>query len=209
MTDKPIDPFDPEQIKSLNLPYWEQRHISEPPKVRPDAKEFEYDQKWLKSMVHHLGRGHRSGPKKKLCHPQQLWEYACQYFQDCQNTPWIKTELNESGELVEIPLARPFLLKEYQEFLRSKNVIFNLDKYLLNRPNKEGIRPYDNFADVLERISNIIYTQKFKGAAIGQFKGNLISVDIGSRNKEKLQTQIPQQTINLGNQEIELPDLSY
>jgi len=41
----------------------------------------------------------------------------------------------------------------------------------------------EDFLHILSRIDNIIYTQKFEGAAVGAFNANLIARDLGLTEK--------------------------
>lgn len=122
-----------------------------------------------------------------------LWGAACEYFQWCDENPWLKVEQmkrptvtkDKVGDLevstvhsiAHIPTARPYTItglclyldcgKNYFEQFKAKHVD-------------------DDFSGVITRIEEIIYTQKFEGAAVGAFNANIIARDLGLIDKTEV-----------------------
>lgn len=118
------------------------------------------------------------GKPKNLKSPKQLMDAASEYFQWCDDNPFVKHDFIRSGDMagdiVSIPTMRPYTWQGLEMWLRDKNLLAKLDDY---RSNKDG--RYPEYADTLTHISQIIFDQKFSGAAVGLFNSNLISKDLG------------------------------
>lgn len=118
------------------------------------------------------------GQPKKIPSPEILWETACQYFQMRDESPWVKKDFirggDSAGHIVDLETAVPYTWAGLEDFLREKGLAAKLDDY---RANKAG--NYSEYSDVLSHISQIIFDQKFTGAAVGAFNSNLIAKDLG------------------------------
>lgn len=141
----------------------------------------------------------KHGRDKLFETPELLWESACEYFQRCDNEPWIRTKETYNSEkgstTEEIPTSRPY----------SKSGLF-----LYIGCSDNWLREFkktcdDNFLRVIEEIENIIYTQQFEGATVGAFNANIIARSLGlkeqidqtTKGKEINQQQsLPIETIN-------------
>lgn len=124
------------------------------------------------------------GPNKALS-VAQLWELACQYFEEVDATPFKKQDFikggDAAGQIVELDNIRPYTWQGFENYLASNNYIHSLDAY---RQNKEG--RYSEYVDVIKAIANIIYDQKFSGAAVGAFNANIIIPDLGLIKKTQV-----------------------
>jgi hypothetical protein len=116
----------------------------------------------------------KGGFVKKFESPDVLWEAAVNYFKWCDENPWVKNEPIRSGpkagDIIAIPTARPYTQKGLEIHLG-----IHADTYRKYR-SKEG---YEEYWDTVEMIDKIIYTQKFEGAAVGNFNANIIGKDLG------------------------------
>ena len=145
----------------------------------------------------------KGGRPKALKSPQELWEYACEYFQLCDNTPWVKTDFKgKEAEKVEIPTARPYTWGGFDEFLRANKVLAKLEDYKANNTNAQGVKPYDEFSGVITRIRNIIRTQKLEGAMVGAFDARIVSAELALT--QKVAVELPKQVFKIGDQVIEI-----
>lgn len=119
-----------------------------------------------------------SGREKLFDSPESLWEAACEYFNHCDDNPWIKKEAIKSGDMagtcMEVETQRPYTKTGLVVFLGC-----TLDT-LQNYGKKEV---YKDFFAVVKKIEDIIYTQKFEGAAVGAFNSNIIARDLGMVDK--------------------------
>jgi len=115
--------------------------------------------------------------------PSLLWNYACEYFEDTQSTPWESAEVLKGGEmagtLVSLPKTRPYSWTGLRQYLRSKHVSGRfLEK--IRKSTNEKFRAYEG---VISAIEDVIYAQKFEGAAVGAFNANLMIRELGLSDK--------------------------
>jgi hypothetical protein len=107
--------------------------------------------------------------------PDTLWEESCNYFQWCEDNPWKEKDwVGKDAVRVEREKPRPFTVLGLCIFL-------DIDHQTLL--NYEKTKEY--FA-VVTRIKDIIYTQKFEGAAVGAYNSNIIARDLGLSDKKEL-----------------------
>jgi hypothetical protein len=133
---------------------------------------------WLNRSKH--------GRDKIFSSPQILWEEACKYFEYCVENPLMVTEAKvvsngagegSSVEMIEIPKARAFTWAGLEFFLG----VGQLRHYKTN-PD------YKDFLQVIIEIENVMYSQKFEGAASGIFNANIIARDLGLSDKQDITT---------------------
>lgn len=112
--------------------------------------------------------------------PDKLWEAACEYFEHVDDNPWQKTDVVKGGEsagmLLTIPTARPYTLTGLCLYLEcGKNY---WDQFKKNAK--------EDFSGVISRIEEVIYTQKFEGAAVGAFNPSIIARELGLAEKQDI-----------------------
>ena len=124
----------------------------------------------------------KHGRDKLFASPELLWDAACDYFQWCDENPWVKSEAIKSGDLagtiVRIPTARPYTLTGLCLYLDCNSKYFTEFEANLKESDKD-------FSEVITRIRETIYSQKFEGAAVGAFNANIISRDLGLADKQE------------------------
>lgn len=141
----------------------------------------------------------KHGRDKIFSNADDLWHSAIEYFKYCDDNPWIKYEAIKSGEmageLIPIPVSRPYTLTALCIFLGVNTKYFSDFKKAL-KENEE------DFSEVVSRIEETIYSQKFEGATVGLFNSNIIARDLGLVDKQetKNETKVEQVTI------FQLPD---
>jgi hypothetical protein len=113
--------------------------------------------------------------KPKAFTPEELWEKACEYFTWCNENPWNKNEAIKSGDyagtIIKIPTERPYTLQALCIFSGIVTQTF------YNYAQTEA------YLDITTRIREIIYSQKFEGAAVGAFNASIIARDLGLTDK--------------------------
>jgi len=109
--------------------------------------------------------------------PEEIWFSISEYLQWCDDNPWFKNEAIKSGEkvgdIVKVPTARPYTLTGMCIHLGISLVTW-----------KEYCKRED-FTYITTRTEEIIYTQKFEGAAVGAFNANIIARDLGLSDKSE------------------------
>jgi hypothetical protein len=129
----------------------------------------------------------KPGRKRIFSTPAILWQSAIKYFEWADNNPWYKKEALKSGErageIIEIPTQRPYTLKGLCTYLGINAHYFKQFKQsIADRidPDTEKYDPIcEDFSYIISHIEQIIYDQKFTGAAVGVFNASLISAEIG------------------------------
>ena len=129
------------------------------------------------------------GRDKLFATPDLLWEAACEYFQWCDDNPWVsvKTSSYDKGEFSggtteEKPVQRPYTKQ-------GLCVYIGASIYYLNEFKKKA---GEDFLLVVNEIENVIATQQLEGASVGAFNANIIArtlqlvdhTDITTKGKE-------------------------
>lgn len=129
--------------------------------------------------------------------PELLWESACEYFQWCDDNPWVKSKKQTydkgefSGEtLEETPTQRPYSRGGWYLYIGAS------DNWL--REFKKTAK--DDFLRVIEQIENAIDTQQWEGATVGAFNANIIARTLGLKDHSDVTTKGKEvnTVINLG-----------
>lgn len=113
----------------------------------------------------------QSGRPPKYDNPDQLWEDVCRYFQWADDNPILKTDFKgKEVETVQYDLQRPYTWRGLYAFLRVKDL--------------EHYKTKSEFSEILAHIDNIIFSNKFDGAAVGIFNHSIIARDLGLVDKQ-------------------------
>lgn len=140
----------------------------------------------------------KDGREKLFSDSTLLWESACEYFLFVDENPYLVQEqrkgqvnlkidakleadaLADIAEalkpLISIPTIRPYTLAGLCVFLGASRSWWNAFKGSAD----------EDFLEVIARIEEIIYVQKFEGAAVGAFNANLISRELGLADKQSI-----------------------
>lgn len=122
----------------------------------------------------------KHGRDKLFATPELLWNAAEEYFQWCDDNPWHKSEAIKSGELagkiIEIPTKRPYTITGFLLYINASKNFWEEFK----------LANHQDFLGIIEEIENVIYTQKFEGAAVGAFNANIIARDLGLKEKSEV-----------------------
>lgn len=125
------------------------------------------------------------GRKREFESPEQLWQEAVKYFQWVDENPYPAEDFirggDYAGQKVTIHRKRPYTLQALCIFLEVNTVYFNhFEAQLKDRKDEISLA----FSKVVTCIREIIYTQKFEGAAAGFFHHNIIARDLGLVDKK-------------------------
>lgn len=125
----------------------------------------------------------RHGREKIFATAEIMWAAAEEYFDWCDANPWYRNEAIKSGErageIMKIPISRPYTLSGLCIYLNCNEAYFRQFKIELPEGEKD-------FSTVIAQIEQVIYTQKFEGAAVGAFNANIIARDLGLKEKTEL-----------------------
>ena len=147
--------------------------------------EKERDNTWLARKGNALGR------PRAIKSPQELWDFFCEYADRIINNPFKKNDFIKGGEfagvIVQVDTIRPFTWQGFEDYLFEKKVAFDIKKYRFNRDGA-----YDDFSPIITRIGEVIYSNKFEGAAVGAFNHNIIARDLGLVDKTSTSVHVEQ-----------------
>lgn len=122
------------------------------------------------------------GTNPKFESEEQLWEACCEYFEWVAANPLEELQaFAYKGDVTkeEMPKMRAMTMKELYIFLD-----INKTTWWLWR--KEG-----KYTNTLEKVEDIIYVQKFTGAAAGLLNPNIICRDLGLKEKSEQEVSGP------------------
>lgn len=123
-----------------------------------------------------------------------LWKSACEYFEWCETNPLISIEFYGKDAIeCRVPKMRPFTWQGLCAYLDCHTQYF----YEFKKRNKDK-----DFTLVISRIEDIIYRQKFEGAAAGFLNANIISRDLGLSDKIDQNVSNAPQTIIIKGQKF-------
>ncbi|MEX6691245.1 DNA-packaging protein [Danxiaibacter flavus] len=126
------------------------------------------------------------GRKRIFSSPKVLWEAACEYFEWCEENPLPSVEFNGKDAIkCEVPKMRAFTLQGLCLFLDVNTKYFNeFEKELEGKEDKMS----KGFSEIVTRIREIIFNQKYTGAAAGMLNPNIIARDLGLVDKKDMTT---------------------
>jgi len=132
----------------------------------------------------------KHGRDKLFTTPELLWEAANEYFQWCEDHP-IEAEDNKGTKNVNlVKFNRPFTLKGFCIYCDASENWFIEFRKIADK----------DFLYIIHKIEEIIYNQKFEGAAIGIFNANIIARDLGLSDKSMVQQNTVIEYINVSKQ---------
>lgn len=141
----------------------------------------------------------KHGREKLFTTSDLLWEAACEYFQWCDENPWLskkatqrtvpvkckkgKKEKSTTEQLVQqevTPTARPYSLAGLCIYLGASRQWWNSFRKDCTDKNDE------DFLEVIARVEDTIETQQFEGACVGAFNANIIARRLGLADKQEV-----------------------
>lgn len=122
----------------------------------------------------------KHGRDKLFATPKLLWEAATEYFEWCDKNPFYEFDVkleDKSLQEVKIPKMRPYTLHGLCIYLGCST------DYFRNFQNQDR-KNLQDFIPIINQIQEVIYNQKFSGAASGFLNANIIARDLGLADKQ-------------------------
>jgi hypothetical protein len=118
--------------------------------------------------------------------PEILWEACKEYFEATDARKWVKTDwVGKDAKEVNRETETPYTITGLCVFLDiGTSTWFDYKKR-------------EDFSDIITRVEQIMFTQKFEGAAVGAFSGNIIARDLGLKEHSESETKITGKDINI------------
>ena len=116
-----------------------------------------------------------------------LWEAACEYFQWCDENPLLQKDFKgKDAEVVYYEHKRAYTLTGLCLYLDCNTKYFyDFEDSIRGKEDKLS----KDFSEIISRMREIIYTQKFEGAASGLFNANIIARDLGLTDKKEVKKE--------------------
>lgn len=147
----------------------------------------------------------KHGRDKLFATPELMWEAACEYFEWCDENPFYEVEqkkgannlrisksanadivhdiVGSMSDTIELPRMRPYTIQGLCLYLDCNVQYFNdFDNAIKGNVDQQS----KDFSSIISRIKEIIYNQKFSGAASGFFNANIIARDLGLADKKEI-----------------------
>lgn len=133
----------------------------------------------------------KHGRDKIFATPEMLWQEACAYFESIDSNPFTKVEAKTVNigdfqskiELAKMPVMKPYTIQGLTRYLDcNTHYLYHFEDQLKGKTDELS----EGFRQILTRIREIIYEQKYSGAASGFFNGNLITRDLGIADKKEI-----------------------
>ena len=128
----------------------------------------------------------KHGRDKIFTTPQILLEAAQEYFSWCDQNPLTEVQYMKGRyeiEKVELPKMRPYMTRGLCMFLGVNTLYFRDFEMLIEKKGENATEIDKDFSQVIAYIKEVIYTQKFTGAASGFFNPLIISRELGLREQ--------------------------
>lgn len=124
----------------------------------------------------------KHGRDKLFATPELLWQAACEYFRWIEENPLYETKVFQFQGVVvtkEVPIMRAMTMAGLCFYLNCNETYFR--QFKANLPDGEI-----GFSSVITDIENVVYRQKFEGAAGNLLNANIISRDLGLADKKDI-----------------------
>ena len=123
----------------------------------------------------------KHGREKLFETPELLLESAQEYFEWCDNNPFVSTKTVTSDKFTtneEKPTLRPYSRGGWYIYIGCSDSWLKAFKKTCSQ----------DFLTVIESVENIIDTQQWDGATIGVFNSNIIARTLGLMDKQDITT---------------------
>lgn len=119
----------------------------------------------------------KHGRNRKYLKPEDLWIQCCEYFEWVEENPlWEMRPFAYQGQVVQEPVAK-------MRAMTIEGLLLFID---CARSTWDDYRAKKGFSEVITRAEQIIYQQKFSGAAADLLNASIIARDLGLRDKQEL-----------------------
>jgi hypothetical protein len=121
----------------------------------------------------------KHGRDKLFQTPDLLWQACCEYFEYTDTRKWIKKDwVGKDAMEVERETETPYTYSGLCLYLNTNRGYFSDFKQTCSK----------DFSEIIMRVEDIMYTQKFEGASVGAFNQNIIARELGLADKIMTET---------------------
>ncbi|MDL2215166.1 DNA-packaging protein [Dysgonomonas sp. OttesenSCG-928-M03] len=108
--------------------------------------------------------------------PEKLWEKALEYIKWAEDNPLKEEKVFSSGKRLSVNKIRAMTLTGFCVFAHISKDVF------------ETYAQSEGYAGVVARIKDVIYMQKFEGAAAGLLETSFVARELGLRDQTDITT---------------------
>ncbi|MFL5786657.1 MAG: terminase small subunit [Flavisolibacter sp.] len=119
------------------------------------------------------------GREKIFETPEELWKTACEYFQWVDDNPLYEEKVFGSNVTMYPKKRRPYTIAALCYYCQIGESTW-----------KDYKNKYPEYSKVIEAIEQVMYSQKFEGAAVGFFNPAIIARDLGLAEKVESKQEI-------------------
>lgn len=127
------------------------------------------------NTYYQLVRNWKPGAERKYT-PEALWEKAIAYFEWVEANPLKEQKAFSSGLVLDVDKQRAMTIQGFCVYAN------------INPGTFYNYETNEAYFEIIARIRNVIYTQKFEGAAAGLLESNIISRELGLTDKKDVTT---------------------
>lgn len=133
-------------------------------------------------------KGFTPGTEKKYT-PDELWVKAVEYFKWVEDNPLLEEKVFGTGLKDTVNKMRAMTITEFCVFAGiTSQTFFNYEKE-------------QAYFDITAHIRDIIYSQKFTGAAAGLLESNIIARELGLADRQEIKQDSTITTVMFGNED--------
>lgn len=122
------------------------------------------------------------GRNPKFESPEALWSACCEYFTWVEEHPlWEMKAFAYQGEVTQEPIAK----------MRAMTIIGLCIFLDIDRSTWLAYKAKEDFSIITTRAEEIIYDQKFSGAAADLLNANIIARDLGLKEQSQVEDVTP------------------
>ena len=132
----------------------------------------------------------KHGRDKIFSDDGKLWESACEYFQWCEDNPLTEQKIFHAAGVI---------TKDTVTKMRAMTIAGLCVFFGIGTSTWSDYKKNKDFTAVITRIEDIIYNQKFMGAAADMLNPNIIARDLGLADKKETKdtsTEISDEDLN-------------
>lgn len=129
----------------------------------------------------------RSGPKQIWSDPVKLWGECILYFEWCQDNPLQEEKVfHAQGEITRTTVSK-------MRAMTIKGLCFYLK---ISYDAWKDYRKDKDLSPVIREAEQVIYDQKFSGAAADMLNQNIIARDLGLTDKKQVEHSVDKESLS-------------
>lgn len=122
--------------------------------------------------------------------PTILWEACIEYFEATDQRKWVKKDwVGKDAIEVDRETSAPYTLSGLYVFLD------------ITPQTWKDYRTRQDFIEVVTRVEQIMYTQKFEGAAVGAYNPSIIARDLQLRDNVDVKSESVNMNVEVSDDE--------